>query len=335
MTSHLQSPVFVSADAAKSVFRWTDAVAALQAVYGRSFEQAATPPRTVAAAGGAWLRSLPAIPPGSRCFGAKLMGASMGTPNAGVEYVIVLFDKATSRIVAFLDAALVTGYRTAATSAAALDRLAPQGSARLCVLGSGLEASMHTRAFASVRPLSEILVFSPTAERREAFAHAATQDLGVPVRAVSDPQAAVAGSDIVLTAARSRGEKPILFGDWLKPDATVVSIGSTIPQQREIDASVVARADLIVCDMLEEVLHETGDMIAARQAGIDVQTRAFSLDALMRGEIAPQREAARIRMFKSVGGGLQDVVVAELILEQAIAAGLATPLPIAFEHKQI
>ena len=35
-------------------------------------------------------------------------------------------------------------------------------------------------------------------------------------------------------------------------------------------------------------------------------------------------------MFKSVGSGLQDVVVAGLILERAQAAGRVTPLPIEF-----
>jgi ornithine cyclodeaminase/alanine dehydrogenase-like protein (mu-crystallin family) len=44
--------------------------------------------------------------------------------------------------------------------------------------------------------------------------------------------------------------------------------------------------------------------------------------------------AAQAPMFKSVGAGLQDVVVAGLILTQALQAGLATPLPIAFETKR-
>jgi ornithine cyclodeaminase/alanine dehydrogenase-like protein (mu-crystallin family) len=38
-------------------------------------------------------------------------------------------------------------------------------------------------------------------------------------------------------------------------------------------------------------------------------------------------------MFKSVGGGLQDVVIAEMILVKAIEQGLATSLPINFETK--
>jgi ornithine cyclodeaminase/alanine dehydrogenase len=258
---------------------------------------------------------------------------AMASPSAGVEYVIVLFDRETSGIAAFLDANLLTAFRTAATSASALDRLAPKGASRLGVIGSGLEASMHARAFAAVRDLSEVTVFSPNPERRQAFADAIAKDLGVAARAAATPEEAVGQADIVLAAARSHGEQPILFGDWLKPGATVVSIGSTIPQQREIDVSVAARADLIVCDMLEEVLHETGDMLAAKAAGIPVEGKAFSLNTLMAGELDAQVAAARAPMFKSVGGGMQDIVIAEMILEKAIAAGLARPLAMTFEHK--
>jgi alanine dehydrogenase len=329
------SPLFVSADAARAVFDWKDAVAAIQAVYARPFGAGASPPRTVATTEGAWLRTLPANPPGSRYFGAKLMAASMNSPEPSVEYVIVLFDKTTSRIAGFLDANLITGFRTAATSAAALDRIAPDKPLRLGVIGSGLEASMHTRAFAAIRNLSEVVVYSTTRSRRDAFAEAAQKDLGIPARAVETPQEAVSQADIVLTAARSHDETPILFAEWLPDHAIVVSIGSTIPQQREIDISVVKRADLIVCDMLEEVLHETGDMLAAKGAGIDISARAISLNDLIGGAVAQRVAAAKRPMFKSVGGGLQDVVVGELIFSKAVEAGLAIPLPMQFERKPL
>lgn len=335
MTFVSPPPVFVSNDTARTVFRWKDAIQALQATYARTIAPAAAPTRTIASADKAWLRSLPAIPPGGRYFGAKLMGIDGAASTAGLEYVIVLFNRETSRIAGFVDAHLVTGFRTAATSAAALDRLARPGPARLAVLGSGLEASMHARAFASVRELAEVTVFSPTPERRQAFAEDLARDTGIHATAAADPQAAVSGADIVLAAARSRGEQPILFGDWLKPDATVVSIGSTIPQQREIDASVVARSDLIVCDVLDEVLEDTGDMIAARSAGIKFEHKAISLANLMNGTHATLVKAAKAPLFKSVGSGMQDIVVAGLILDRAIEAGLAVPLPITFETKYL
>jgi len=202
------------------------------------------------------------------------------------------------------------------------------------VLGSGFEASMHVRAFAAVRELSEVTVFSPTPERRAAFATAMAEELGVP--RVAAQSAEVAGNlfrdscDVVLCAARSRGEKPILFGDDLGPEVTVVSIGSTVPHQREIDATVVERCELIVCDDLGEVVDETGDMIAAAEGGVSLDGKCVSLHALMSGEADDRRDRAAVRMFKSVGSGVQDIVIAGLALERAIQAGQATSLPVAF-----
>ncbi|GGC01377.1 ornithine cyclodeaminase [Novosphingobium endophyticum] len=335
MTAAPDCPVFVSADVVRRVFEWKDAIAALQAAYGHAFTEQAAPSRSIAQSEGAWLRTLPAAPPGGRYYGAKLMGADMKAADPSVEYVVVLFERATSRIAGFVDANLLTGFRTAATSGAALDRLAPEGPGRLALIGSGLEATMHVRAFASVRPLSEVTIYSPTPEKRAAFAEAVTRDLGVPARAVQSGEEAVEGADLVLSAARSRGEVPILFGDWLKPGATIVSIGSTVPSQREIDVSVADRADFIVCDNLHEVVDETGDMIAALDAGIDVRSKSFSLNQLLSGQIEAQRQAAAMPMYKSVGGGVQDVVVAEMILTKAIEQGLAQPLPMTFDPKHL
>jgi hypothetical protein len=127
---------------------------------------------------------------------------------------------------------------------------------------------MHVRAFAEIRELERLTVFSTTPARREAFAAAAAAELKVPADAVADPQAAVKRADVVLAAARSHGEAPILFADWL------------------------ARAPR-----------------SCRSA-------------------PPCRRSAR-----STSRWLRPVV-AEVLLRRALAAGLATPLPIQFEKKR-
>jgi len=159
------------------------------------------------------------------------------------------------------------------------------------------------------------------------------RELNIPVVAVARPEDAVRGADLVLAAARSRDETPILYGDWLSPGMTVVSIGSTLPEQREIDVSVVERCDLIVCDVVDEVAEETGDMIAAEAAGVEFRSKTISLNALMQGRDA-RAGSAMLPLFKSVGAGLQDLVVAELAFEKSLAQGLAAQLPIEFYNKR-
>jgi alanine dehydrogenase len=193
---------------------------------------------------------------------------------------------------------------------------------------------MHTLAIAAVRELTEIRVFSPTPAKRSAFADEMRAELKVNARAVETPAEAAGGADIVLAAARSYGEKPILDGSWLAAHATVVSIGSTLPDQREVDSSVIARAGLIVCDNVEEVLEESGDMLAARRDGITPDAKCVSLHGLMSGKAGRAFDGG-VAMYKSVGSGLQDVVVAGMILDLARAAGRATTLPVHFETKHI
>jgi ornithine cyclodeaminase/alanine dehydrogenase len=248
--------------------------------------------------------------------------------------MIALMDRETGGFVGLIDAYYVTSFRTGATSAVAVDGLCGPGPKTLAVLGSGSEANAHTRALAAIRSISALRVFSPTAANRETFAARMQHELGIPSTAVASPEAAVDGADIVVACARSRGETPILYGSWLRPGMVVVSIGSTLPEQREIDSSVVEACDLIVCDMVEEVVEETGDMIAAKAAGIDFHSKLASLSDLTIGKLQSRVASARLPMFKSVGAALQDIVIAELVLERALERGLATMLPAEFQIRR-
>ena len=215
-------------------------------------------------------------------MGAKVFGMSR---DKRVGYMIALMDQQTGGFAGLIDAYYVTSFRTGATSAVAVDRLASQKPQTVAILGSGSEANSHTYALNEIRLISSLRVFSPTAQNREAFAARIQRELGIPSVAVASAEAAVSGSDLVVACARSHDETPILHGHWLKPGVVVVSIGSTLPEQREIDASVVNACDLIVCDMPDEVIEETGDMIAAKTAGVAFDHKIASLNDLMLGKL--------------------------------------------------
>jgi len=70
----------------------------------------------------------------------------------------------------------------------------------------------------------------------------------------------------------------------------------------------------------------------SRAAGVAFHDKAVSLTDLLSGACDERLRSVTTPMFKSVGGGLQDVVIAELILTKARQAGLAPP-PLAFETK--
>ena len=301
---------------------WKLAVDALRTAYASRIDPAMVPPRSMARGDGIWMRGLTAVSPGGGHMGCKLIAASVKGRRA--SYLISLFDKETMALSALIDGNRITGIRTAATAAVAVDAVAPHRPLRIGVIGSGFEAKGLLAALAAVRDIASVRVFSPTPASREKFAAGFRDDHGMAVEAAANARDAVAGSDVVLCAARSRDESPVLRGEWLEPGMTVVSIGSTLPEQREVDEQVIARAALIVADMPEEVAHDTGDMLAAGRAGIEFAGKLMALADLVAGTL-PRKEQD-IVLYKSVGSALQDVVVAEMLLASARACGLGSEL---------
>ena len=315
--------LFISDAEVAALADWPAVVAALAAAYARPITPAMLPPRTMARGDGIWLRSLSAVSPAGGHLGCKLIAASPRARRA--SYLIALFDPDTMALSALIDGNRVTGLRTAGTAAVAVDRLAPRRPLTVAVIGSGFEARGALDGLRAVRELRQVRVYSPTPARRERFAAAFSPALDI--TAVDSAEAAVQGAELVVCAARSRDESPVLRGAWLQGGATVVSLGSTLPEQREVDEDTMARAACIVADMPDEVLHDTGDAIAAARAGVPLSDKLVPLADVVAGRITPRRADGDIVLYKSVGAALQDVVIAELLLARARERGLGTALP--------
>ena len=310
------------ADVARLV-TWPDAIAALRASYTMPIDPASVPGRSTARAPGAWLRSLPAVSPDGEYIGAKLI--SVAQTRGYASYLLALFDARTAELRALMDANSITGMRTAATSAIAVEAIAPDRALDLAVLGTGFEAFKHLAALAQVRGFSRIRVFSPSPASRDRFVAKAAAELGLEVAPVPSAREAVEGAEVVVCAARSRDETPILDGSWLAAGATVVSIGSTVPEQREADWVTFDRAALVVADVVEEVVHDTGDGIDARAQGVDLEAKCVALSEVVGDRVSARAadgaDAERIVVYKSVGSALQDLTMGVLALRKALAEG--------------
>ena len=183
----------------------------------------------------------------------------------------------------------------------------------MAVIGSGFEAKTHLEALAGTMPLGPVSVFSPRETSRAAFCEAMAAK-GIAVRSADSAREAVAASDLVICAARSRDESPTLLGAWLRPGMTVVSIGSTLPEQRELDAEAIGRADVIVADMIEEVAHDFAD-------------RLVSLADVVSGRHPARTDPGQILIYKFVGAAVQDLAVAAMCVARARTLGIGTPIP--------
>jgi alanine dehydrogenase len=280
------------------------------------------PERMNLAHGSVFLRVMPAMLPEAGLLGLKFFHGSM---QDGVRYVVAVCSLETGAIYGLIDAAFLTAARTGATSGVATQWLSREDSSSVGVIGSGLEAETNLQAVCSIRPISRVSVYSRSASRRENFAARMSQSLGIPVTACDEPQAAVAGTDIVVVATNTGPEPVVAYrGAWLERGQHVVSIGSTTAALREIDPDTLLRADGVVFDAsLEQLRKESGDVIALLRDEPEWHS-GVSLDRVITGQVLARRSAADITVFKSVGSAAQDLLAASYVLQQARNQGIGT-----------
>ena len=308
--NHAHHPtLFINDDHVAELATWPSAIEALSEAYKQPISAAMVPPRTMARGEGFWLRSLCAVSPSKQYMGCKLIAAS---PK----------NKKASYLAALIDGNRITDIRTAASSAVAVNALAAADKLDIAVLGSSALARSHLHALNATDRIAKVRVFSPTQANREKFAQEFHAQYGLDIQAVATAEEAVKGCNVVICASRSRDGGPVFDAAWLEPGMTVVSVSSTLPEQRELDVETMKQASLIVADMPEEVIHETGDALVAQQEGCDVAAKTVSLSDVMSGKVKVRNTPDEIVIYKSVGSALQDIVTAEMLLRNAKTADL-------------
>ncbi|HKN94227.1 MAG TPA: ornithine cyclodeaminase family protein [Thermoleophilaceae bacterium] len=263
-----------------------------------------------------FLRVMPASM--GELMGVKVMTLVKGLGN---RYLLLLYSQPTGDLLALLDADEITRLRTAATTALAGQMLAPGGTSRLGVLGSGFEAESHLRLLASVWPLTRVTVYSPTRERCEAFAARMSEELGVSVIAVERPEDAVCEAEVSVLATKATA--PVVDGSVFPSGAVVLSIGSTRPDLRELDRNAFGRAGAVLVDDATQVRLESGDVIDALGCGALSGEEIVSMAQVdgELGRLARDGGGRDLLTFKSVGTAVQDLALAGSMLDAARAEG--------------
>jgi alanine dehydrogenase len=299
----------------QEIIEMDDIIAAVTAAMKELGEGVAQnePRRRVFAPGGL-LNVMFASYPGGRCTGLKAYTVADGH----VRFLVVLFGLDGS-LEAIIEADFMGSYRTGAATAVAVRALAPPGPATVALIGAGWQAGTQALALSRVLQIKELRVFSRDGDRRTAFASDQQDQLGVPTVAAGSAELAVRGADVVVTVTTS--PNPVIEDAWVEPHAVVVAAGSNFRNKAEIPTELVARAKTVVVDQLGAAQLESGDLIAAQEAGRFDWSRAVELGAVIAGKWQ-RPPGTGITLFESHGLALWDLAAGSVVLAGARARSL-------------
>jgi ornithine cyclodeaminase/alanine dehydrogenase len=102
----------------------------------------------------------------------------------------------------------------------------------------------------------------------------------------------------------------------------VNSVGPASLDRVEVDPAAFASFDRVVCDSVRLVFDEAGDAHQAVTGHGWERDRASELSDVVVGTASGRLDDDEITLFKSVGTGVQDLIVASHLLELAEVQGV-------------
>ncbi|WP_406739130.1 NAD(P)-binding domain-containing protein [Streptomyces sp. NBC_00853] len=258
---------------------------------------------------------LPGLLPGTAAYTVKVNAKFPGaTPS--LRGVICLHSGTDGELLALLDSATITAWRTGLAAALATDliaRPADDGARTVGVIGAGAQAELTIRGLRTLRSWDRLVVHDTDVQRATAFAQRYEGTVA------STPTEVAAAADVVVLATWSR--EPLLYLEDLAPGQHLTALGADEPGKQEVAPEVLLAARLIVDDATLVATHG-----ALANAGLPSSTAAASLGEVIRGEAVARSHSRELTAYAPVGLPWQDLALSWLAFRQADAAGTGATL---------
>lgn len=219
-----------------------------------------------------------------------------------------------------LDNGYLTDVRTAAAGAIAAKYLSRENIETVGIIGAGGQARFQLKALKLVRDFKKVFVYSRSVERSTKFASEMSKELGVEIQAVSNPEVLVRSSDTVITTTPAT--EPIIKAEWLHEGLHITAMGSDAEHKQELEAEVLAKADILVCDTkaqcarLGELHHALIKNVLKSGANI------IELGQLTSKQVAGRKNDGQITVCDLTGTGVQDTAIALFAYNEMLKHGL-------------
>ncbi|MEV5683491.1 ornithine cyclodeaminase family protein [Streptomyces sp. NPDC052164] len=256
---------------------------------------------------------IPGLLPGIDAYTVKV-NAKFPATRPALRGVICLHSGHDGELLALMDSATITAWRTGLAAALGTHVLAtpdPGGDAVLGVIGAGAQAELMVRGLRSMRSFRDVVVHDADPARAAAFV---ARHGG---RALGSPTDVASAADVVLLATWAR--RPLLRLADTRPGQHFTSLGADEPGKQELSADLLASSLLVVDD--RELAASMGALAAA---GLPATAAKATLGELLRNDHPGRTGATTRTVYAPVGLPWQDLALAWLAYQHAEQHGVGS-----------
>jgi len=254
-------------------------------------------------------------------------------PGGRWNGLVILYSMTTAEPLMISPDGYISRLRVGATNALAARYLAREDARVLALLGTGWQAGGQLMAHCAVRPIQEVMVFSPNPNNRERFCRELQPRVKARLIPVDSAESAVRGADIIATATNSM--EPVHQMRWLRPGVHYSAVKVQEMDQAFLEAvdraflfsknPATTRPQFVKLPSVQTP-ESTAGWWQNRESAF--WERLGELPRLFTGEMKGRQSKDETTAFvNNVGQGLQFAAVAKRIYEEAKARGVGRELP--------
>ncbi len=235
-----------------------------------------------------------------------------------------LTDIATGYPLLLSEMTVLTGIRTAATTALASDLLARRDVTTMTVIGTGAQSEFLVLAHRVIRPIDTIRYFDLDPEAMHRF-RKNMQDSGLHLIECRCAEEAVSGGGIITTATAAPGHQEVVKDAWVKPGVHINGIGGDSPGKTELALATLKRAKIFIEFMPQTQLEGEIQQLTPQERSEHVRGELWEL---VTNQKKGRESNDDITLYDSVGFALEDYSVLRLVRDLSQHYDIGTDLPI-------
>ena len=250
---------------------------------------------------------------GGNHYVIKIASGFVGNNEFGIKAgqgMMLLFDIKTGQPLAILiDEANLTDIRTGIAGAITSSELASKNVNEVLIVGTGVQARYQAKYICQEMGISKVIFWG----RDESKINKIANDINlnnIEIKIEKNLESAVRSSKLIITTTSAKS--PLIDSGWVQPGTHLTAVGSDTHNKCELDYNILAKANLIVADSIEQNVLRGEIHQALKHDAIN------EADLIEIGEIFENPEKGRrndqdITVADLTGVAVQDLVIAEAV----------------------
>ncbi len=240
--------------------------------------------------------------------------------------LMLLFSQKTGQLKRILlDEGWLTDMRTAAAGAVAAMHLAPTNVKRIGIVGTGMQARLQLEFLREVTDCRGCMVWGRDPAKaqqmiEELQAKSHFREWGLSMNATDNLDHLVGGCQLIVTTTPATA--PLIRANQVRNGTHITAMGSDDHGKQELDAEVLAIADIVVADSVSQCV-DHGECCAATKSGLIEKNAIKELGNIIRNPKLGRSSDDQITVADLTGIAIQDIQIAKMV-DRALCAKLKT-----------